>query len=297
MYQWCHSAISSSDTLFSFCPQSFPELRTFPVIQLLTWGDQNTGASASPSVLPVSIQDWFPLRLTWFDRLAVQGNFMSLLQHHGSKASILWCSAFFMVQLSQLYLTIEKTIAFTIQTFVGRVMSLLFNALSRFVIAFLPRSNCLLISWLESSFTMILEPKKWNCHYFLFFLFYLPWSNGARCRDLSFLDFSLIFNFKLGFSLSSFTLIKRFFSFSSLSAIRVVLSTNLRLLMFLPPTLIPACNSSSPAFLLMCSAYKLNKQDKIWQLCLTHFSILNQSVAPYRVLTEAFWPTYSFLRI
>ena len=84
---------------------------------------------------------------------------MSLLQHHSSKASILRFAAFFMVQLSQLYLTSEKTIAFTIWTFVGRVMSLLFNTLSRFVIAFLPRSNCLLISWLESSSTAVLEPK------------------------------------------------------------------------------------------------------------------------------------------
>ena len=146
--------------LFSFCPQYFPASKTFPMTQLPTLGDQNTGASASPSVLPVSIQGWFSLRLTWFDLLAVQGTLMSLLQHQSSKASILWFSAFFMVQLSQLYLTTEKTIAFTIWTFVGRVMFLLFNILSRFVIAFLPRSNCILISWLESSSTVILEPKK-----------------------------------------------------------------------------------------------------------------------------------------
>ena len=84
-------------------------------------------------------------RMNWFDLLAVQGTFKSLLQHHSSKASILWCSAFFMVQLSHLYMTAGKTIALTIQTFVSKVMSLLFNVLSRWVIAFLPRSKRLLI--------------------------------------------------------------------------------------------------------------------------------------------------------
>ena len=100
------------------------------------------------------------LKIDWFDLLAVQGTFRSLLQHHRSKASILWCSAFFMVQLLQLCMTTGKTIALTIQTFVGRVISLLFNTLSRFTIAFLPRRNCLLISWLQSQSAVILEPKK-----------------------------------------------------------------------------------------------------------------------------------------
>ena len=94
------------------------------------------------------------------DVLAVQEILKSLLQHHSSKASILWLSAFFMVQLSHLYLTIGKTIALTIRTFVGKVMSLLFNMLSSFVIAFLPRSKCLLILWLQAPSTVILEPKK-----------------------------------------------------------------------------------------------------------------------------------------
>ena len=88
------------------------------------------------------------LKIYWFDLLPGQGTFKSLLQHHSLKASILWCSACFTVQLSQLYMTTGKTIALTIWTFVGRVMSLLFNTLSRFVIVFLPRSNHLLISWL-----------------------------------------------------------------------------------------------------------------------------------------------------
>ena len=99
------------------------------------------------------------LKIDWFDLLAVQGTLRSLLQNHSLKASILWHSAFFMVQLSQPYMTTGKTIALTIQTFVSRVMSLVFNTLSRFVIAFLPCSNNL-ISWLQSPFTVILEPKK-----------------------------------------------------------------------------------------------------------------------------------------
>ena len=95
-----------------------------------------------------------------FELLAVQGTFRHLLQHHSLKASILWHSAFFMVQLSQLYVTTGKTIALTIQTLVSRVMSLLFNTLSRFVMAFLPRSNHLLVSWLQSPSTVIIESKK-----------------------------------------------------------------------------------------------------------------------------------------
>ena len=96
----------------------------------------------------------------WFDVLAVQGTLKSLLQHYNLKASVLQHSAFFMVQLSHPYMTTGKTIALTMQTFVDKVTSLLFNTLSRFVIAFLPRSKCLLISWLQSPSSVILEPKK-----------------------------------------------------------------------------------------------------------------------------------------
>jgi len=159
LHQWCHPAISSSDVLFSFCPQSFPASQSFPMSHLFTSDDhQNTRASASASVLPVITQVWSPL--DWFDLLAAQGTLKSLLQHHNSKTSILWGSAFFTVQLSKLYMITGKTIVLTIWIFVGRVMSLLFNTLSRFVIAFLPRSNHLLISWLQSPSTVILEPKK-----------------------------------------------------------------------------------------------------------------------------------------
>ena len=125
-------------------------------------------------------------RIDWFDLLAVQGTLNSL-QHHSSKASILQCSAFFMVQLSHLYLTTGKMMVLTRQTFVGKVMSLLFNMLSRFVIAFLPRSKHLLISWLQSPSAVILEPPKnkvWRC--FHCFPIYFPWSDGTRCHDLHF---------------------------------------------------------------------------------------------------------------
>ena len=99
-------------------------------------------------------------RMDWLDPLAVQGTLKSLLHHHSSKASILWCSAFFTVQLSHPYLTTGKTVVLTRQTFVGKVMSLFFNMLSRLVITFLPRSKSLLISWLQSPSEVILEPKS-----------------------------------------------------------------------------------------------------------------------------------------
>ena len=130
-------------------------------------------------------------------------------------------------------MTTGKTIALTRQTFVGKVMFLFFNMLSRLVITFLPRNKCLLISWLQSPPAVILEPKIKVCDCFHCFCIYLPWSDGTRCHDLSFLnvEFSSIFH-------ESFTFIKMLFS-SSLSAIRVVLSSYLRLLIFLPAILIP----------------------------------------------------------
>ena len=128
------------------------------------------------------------LRIDCFDLFAVQGTLKSLLQHHVSKASILLCSAFFIVQLSHAYMTTGKAIALTIWTFVNRVLPLLFNTLSRFIIAFLPRSKHLLISWPQSPSTAILEPKKIRCHCFHFFPIYLPWVDGTGCHDLRFLN-------------------------------------------------------------------------------------------------------------
>ena len=130
-------------------PSSFPASGSFPTSQLFASGGQSIGVSASALVLPMNIQDWFPLEWTGLTSLQCKG-VSSLLQHHSSKASILWYSAFFMVQLSHPYITTGKTIALTRQTFVSKVMSLLLNMLSRLVIAFLPRSKCLLISWLQS---------------------------------------------------------------------------------------------------------------------------------------------------
>ena len=127
-------------------------------------------------------------RIYWLDLLAVQGTLKSLLQHHSSKASILRHSAVFIVQLSHPYMTTGKPIALTRWTFVSKVMSLFFYMLSALVIAFLPRSKCLLISWLQSPSAVILEPKKTKCHCFHCFPIYLPWSDGTRCHDLHFLN-------------------------------------------------------------------------------------------------------------
>ena len=128
-------------------------------------------------------------KIDWFDLLEVQGTLKNLLQHHSSKASILWPSAFFMVQFSHPYMTTGKITVLTIQTFVSKVMSWLFNMLSKLVIAFLLRSKYLLISWLKSPSAVILEPPKNKvCHCFLCFPIYLPWSDGTGCHDLPFLN-------------------------------------------------------------------------------------------------------------
>ena len=128
---WCHPAISSSVVPFSSCPQSLPASGSFPMSQLIAWGGQNTGVSALASVLPKNTPGLISFRMDWLDLLAVQGTLKSLLQHHNSKASILQHSAFFTVQLSHPYMTAGKTIALTRWTLVGKVMSLLFNMLSR----------------------------------------------------------------------------------------------------------------------------------------------------------------------
>ena len=169
-------------------------------------------------------------------------------------------------------MTTGKTIALTRRTFVGKVMSLLFNVLSRLVITFLPRSKCLLISWLQSPSAVILEPPKINS-------VTLSTVSSSICYELMGPDAMILvfwmLSFKPIFKLSSFTFIKRLFS-SLLSAIRVVSSAYLRLLIFLPAILISAYASSSPAFLLMYSAYKLNKQGDNIQPWRTPFPIWNQ---------------------
>ena len=196
-----------------------------------------------------------------------------------------------MVQLSHPYMTNGKTTALTMWTFVGKVMSLLSNMLSRYVIAFLPRSKCLLVSWLQSPSAVILEPQK-SLSLFPIFPIYLPWNDGTRCHDLSFWKLS----FNPTFWLCFLTLIKRLFSSSSLSAFRAVSSAYLRLLMFFLTILIPPCDSSSLTVLMMYSAYKLNKQGNTIQPWYTPFPILNQSIVWCLILAVASWPAYRFLR-
>ena len=152
---WIHDAIQPSHPLLSpYPPPSiFPSIGVFSSELALHVSGQRIGASASASVLPVNIQGWFPFRLTGLISL------LSRDAQESSPASVLWCSAIFMVQLSHLYMTTEKTVALSIQTFFGRVMPLLFNTLSRFVIAFLLRSKCLNFMAVVTS-AVILECKK-----------------------------------------------------------------------------------------------------------------------------------------
>ena len=174
-----------------------------------------------------------------------------------------------------------------------KVISLLLNMLSRLVITFLPRRKRLLISWLQSPLQWFFEAQKNKVlHCFHCFLIYLLWSVGPHVMIFIFWMLSL----KWAFSLSSFTFIKRLFSSSLLFAIRVVSSAYLRLLIFLPAILIPACASSSLAFHMIYSVYKLNKQHDDIQPWRTPFPVWNQSIAPCPVLTVASWPAYKFLR-
>ena len=186
--QWCYPTISSFVILVSFCLQSFQHQGLFQWV-----GSLHQVAKVLELQLQHQSFQWLfrLIFLDWFDLPVVQGTLNSLLQHHSSKASVLWYSASFMVQLSHPYMTTRKTIALIRQTFVGKVISLLFNMLSRFVIAFLPRSKCLLISWLQSPSAVILEPRKIVWHCFHCFPIYFPWSDGTRCHDLRFLNVEL----------------------------------------------------------------------------------------------------------
>ena len=180
----------------------FPSIRVFsnesalPIMWLKYW-------SLSLSINPSNeYSGLISFRIDWLDLLAVQGTCKSLLQHHSSKASILQCSTFFMVQLAHPYITTGKTIALPRQFFEGKGLSLLFNMLSRFVITFLLRSKRLLISWLQSLSAVILKRKTIVCHCFHCFPIYLPRSDGTGCHDLHFWNvefeasfFTLLFHF------------------------------------------------------------------------------------------------------
>ena len=173
-------------------PSIFPSIRVFSDESVLRirWPKYwSFSFSISPSN---EYSGLISFRMDWFDLLAVQGTLKSLLQHHSSKASILQCSAFFIVQLSHPYMTTGKTIALTRQAFVGKVMSLPLNMLSRLVITFLLRSKCLLISWLQSAAAVILDsslpPSKKCLSQFPLFPHLCAMKRGTRCHDLSFFE-------------------------------------------------------------------------------------------------------------
>ena len=211
-------SVIPSNHLFLCCPllllpSIFPNIRIFSnkVALCIRWPKYwNFSFSISPSN---EYSGLISFRMDWLDLLAVQGILKSLFQHHSSKASILRCSAFFIVQISHPYMTAGKTIALTRWTFVGKVMSLLFNMLSRLVISFLPRSKYLLISWLQSPSAVILEAKKIKS-------VTLSTVSPFICHEVMGLNVMILIfgmlNFKPAFSLSSFTFIKRFFSSYSL---------------------------------------------------------------------------------
>ena len=219
---WCHPTISSS-------VGSSPPVFSFPQHQgLFQWVSSSHQMAKVLELQHQSFQWIFRIDFLysdWFDLSAVQGTLKNILQDHSSKASVLWRSAFFMVQLSHLYMATGKTVALTIRTFVSKVMSWLFNTLSSFAIAFLPRSNHLLISWLQPPSAVILELKKIKS-------VTVSIVSPFICHEVVGLDAMILvfwlLSFKPAFSLFSFTFIKRLFSFSLLSAIRVVSSAYLR---------------------------------------------------------------------
>ena len=185
-----YPTISSSVVPFSSCPQSLPTSESFPTSQLFAWGGQSTGVSALALFLQKKSQGWSPLE--WTGWISLQSKGLSRVFSNTTVQK----HQFFSVQLSLVkfshpYMTTEKTIALTRWIFVDKVMSLLFNMLSRLVITFLPRSKHLLIPWLQSPSAVILEPRKIVSHCFHCFPIYLPWSDGTGCHNLSFLNVEL----------------------------------------------------------------------------------------------------------
>ena len=203
-----------------FLPSIFPSIRVFSneSVLCIRW-PKDCSFSINPSN---EYSGLISLRMDWLDLLAVQGNLKSLLQYHSSKASILRCSAFFIVQLSHPYMITGKTKPLARWTFVGKVMSVLFNMLSRFVIAFLPRSKRLLTLWLQSPFAMILEPKKIKS-------LTVSIVSPSICHEMMGPDIMIfvfwMLSFKPTFSLSSFTFIKRLFSSSSICKSEVIVNS------------------------------------------------------------------------
>ena len=249
---------------FSSCPQSFPTSGSSPISWLFTSGGPSIGTSASASVLPTQYSGLISFRIDWCDLLAVQGTFKSLFHTTVQKHQ------FFSPQPSLCYSShiytrlLEKPQLWLYRPF-SAVMCLLHNMLSRFVIAFLPSSKCLLISWLQLPSAEILEPKKIKS--VTVFTFFPSICHEVMGPDAMILAFWML-SFKSAFSLSSFTLIKRFFHSSLLSAIRVVLSAYLRLLILLPAILIPAWDSFSLSELLLIGQQFLQiKNYKFYTKC------------------------------
>ena len=216
-------------------PSIFPSIRLFSSESVLhiRWPKYRSFSFSSSPYKEYSVLISF--RIDWFDLFVVQGTLKSLLQHHSSKESILWCSVFFMVVLSHPYMTTGKITALTIRTFASKVISLLFNMPPRFVKAFLPRSNCFLILWLQSPSTVILQTKKMKT--VTVSTFSLSICHKVIRLDAMILVFWILSS-RPAFD-SSFTLIMRLFSCSLLSAITVS-SAYLKLLIIPPAILIPA---------------------------------------------------------
>ena len=214
-------------------PSIFPSIRVFSnesVLRIRWPKDWSFSFSISPSSEYLGL---ISFRMDWFDLLVVQGTLKSLLQHHSSKTSILWCSAFFIIQLSHPFMTTGKTIALTRWTFVGKVI-FLFNMLSRLVITFFPRSKHLLISWLQSPSAVILEPPKIKS-------VTVSTVYPSICHEMMWPDAMILvfwmLSFNPPFSLSSFIFIKRLISSPLLSAKRMVSSAYLKLCYISPSNL------------------------------------------------------------
>ena len=192
MSGWCHPMISSSVDPFTSHLQSFPASGSFQMSQFFTSGGQSIGVSASASVLPMNIQDWFPLG--WTGCVFLQSNRLSRVFSSTTvqKHKFFSPQIFFTVQLLHPCVTTGKSIALTRWTFACKIMFLLFIVMSRLAIAFLPRSKRLLISWWQSPSAVIFGAKKNKVsHCFHCFPIYFPWSDGTRCHDHHFLNVEL----------------------------------------------------------------------------------------------------------
>ena len=264
--QWCHPTILSSFVPFSSCLQPFPASGFFPVSQLFAPGGQSIGASASASVLPMNIQGWFPLGLTVLVSLLSKG---LLRDFFSTTVQGISFSVLSLPYGPHPYTTTWKNHSFDFcqQTFVGKVISLHFNMLSRFVTAFFPRSKCLLILWLQSPSAVILEHKKVKS--VTLSIVSPPICHEVMGPDAMIFVFWML-SFKPVFSLSSFTFIKDFFNSSLLSAVRVVIiwgywyfSQQSWFQLVLHPT----------HHYMMYSAYKLNEGEGNIQPWLTPFPI------------------------